>query len=70
MSESMTTERIIMLLLAAVIAAYLLVALIGVSACLYYHNECNHVDFRYYLGEPLSALLGLLGGRILGNNRP
>ena len=56
---------ILILLLAAVISAYLLVTLIAVGACLWHGNACTHVEWRYFLGEPLSALLGLLGGRAL-----
>lgn len=65
----MSIERTVILMLAVVISAYLLVALVGVSACLYYADKCTDVDFRYYLGEPLSALLGLLGGRAMGGKQ-
>lgn len=64
-----STERIVILLLVAVVGAYLLVALLAVGACIFYESRCTHVDFRYYLGEPLSALLGLLGGRVLSDKR-
>lgn len=61
----MSTERAVLLLLAVVIATYLLVALLGVGACIWHSAECKNLDLRYYLGEPLSALLGLLGGRVM-----
>lgn len=64
-----STKRIVLLLLAVVIGMYLLVALVGVVACVYFRSECGNVDFRYYLGEPLSALLGLLGGRVLSDDK-
>lgn len=58
-------KKIILLMLGVVIGVHLLVALVGVGACLYFRNDCSAVDFRYYLGEPLNALLGLLGGKVL-----
>lgn len=60
-----SAERVVILLLAVVISAYLLVALLGVTACIWHVNKCTDVDFRFYLGEPLSALLGLLGGKAI-----
>ena len=47
---------VLVMLLAAVIAAYLLITLIAVGACLWHANTCTHVEWRYFLGEPLMAL--------------
>lgn len=65
----MSTERIVILLLAIVITAYLLIALAGTIACIWHASQCAHVDFKYFLGEPLSALLGMLGGRFLSSQK-
>jgi hypothetical protein len=59
----MTTQRFILTMLAAVIGTYLTVVLVAVGGCLYFQVRCDNVDFQYFLGEPLAALLGLLAGR-------
>lgn len=63
------SEKFVLVLLAVVISAHLLVGLAGVIACLWAQNRCGHVDWRYWFGEPLAALLGLLGGRALERNK-
>lgn len=61
----MDSHRFVLILLACVIGAYLAVALVSVTACLWAWHKCEHVDLKFWLSEPLSALLGLLGGRAI-----
>jgi hypothetical protein len=59
------SEHIVMVLLASVVIANLLVGLIGVAGCMWAQSHCTNVDWRFWFGEPMAALLGLLGGRAL-----
>lgn len=67
--KDLNTDQIILLLLAIIISAYLLVALVGVTACVWHSSECKNLDLRFYLGEPLAATLGLLARRATGGDK-
>lgn len=62
-------ERALTVLLAAVVLSYLAVGLAGVAGCLWASHACAHVDWRFWFGEPLAALLGLMGGRAIERQR-
>lgn len=63
--KAVDAELVLVWLLASVILAHLVVGIVGVTACLWAANRCAHVDWRFWFGEPLAAVLGLLGGRAL-----
>lgn len=64
-----SSEAVVMALLASVILAHLAVGLLAVGACLWHGNACMHVEWRNWFGEPLAAVMGLLGGRALERER-
>ena len=63
--RNLDSSTVLLLILAAIIGAHLLVGLVAVVACLWHSNACTAVEWRFWFGEPMAAILGLLGGRAI-----